>query len=534
MAYDPTRNSLILFGGGAGFSTNDWTRYDTLFDDTWEWTESEGWTELKPASKPLVGTGPGPSGGVVMFTDTTRSKLLLWAGWSMSTSPDDPRFRDCLWEWDGVAMTWSKRAPVADSSELAWMGPLAYDEGRQKLVLVAPLWRASVNAFWEWDPLTAGFSMRTTQFGLGEMGVQAAAYDSLRRRMVFLTVQPTETWEVDTAGPTWYHRTLSSLPGDFWGASMVFDSARGVMVAFGESEPTRDTVINVLAEFKVSQLGNGEGCTASTAASCASGFCVEGVCCDVAACTGACMSCSVPGSEGTCTKARAGAEVSGSCGDGLACDGAGACMAANGRTCANSVECASGFCVDRVCCETACTGTCVACNLVGHSGTCRPYQEGTDPESECGDGTGACKSFCDGIGGCTYPGNEVICGSCITCDGYGACTSYDNDCSYLGGNHPSGTGGVGGKADAGAGGAGGRPDTGGAGGTSGTGGVGGKADAGAGGAGGTSGGRDAAAAADASTPKLGHSGCSCAVSGNFSAMPSLALLALLGLLLGRW
>jgi MYXO-CTERM domain-containing protein len=430
-------------------------------------------------------------------------------------------------------MTWTKRAPVADSSEMAWIGPIAYDEGRQELLFLGPQSSNSSTSFSEWDPVTAGFTQDITQAPLGAAASEyalAAAYDSIRRRMVVLTASPPDTWELDTVGLTWYHRPPASLPQDFYDATMVFDSARGVMVAFGESETTSNTVVNVIAEFKVSQFGNGEGCTTSTATSCASGFCVEGVCCDVAACTGQCMSCNVPGSAGTCALAKAGAEVSGSCTDGLACNAAGGCLAGNGRTCSTSSECASGFCVDGVCCESACTGKCLACNITGQAGQCRPYQEGTDPEAECGDGTGVCKSFCDGVAGCIYPANEVTCAFCMNCDGYGACTLYDDDCSYVGGNNTSATGGAGGT--------GGRPDTGGAGGGGGgggAGGTGGKADgsaqSGTGGSGDTGGGRDAATVADASpTTRLVHPGCNCSVSEHSAGMSTLAFLAVLGLL----
>ena len=42
--------------------------------------------------------------------------------------------------------------------------------------------------------------------------------------------------------------------------------------------------------------------------------------------------------------------------------GAGACTSAS--------QCLSGFCVDSVCCNTACTGSMEKCNLPGHLGTC--------------------------------------------------------------------------------------------------------------------------------------------------------------------
>jgi hypothetical protein len=40
----------------------------------------------------------------------------------------------------------------------------------------------------------------------------------------------------------------------------------------------------------------------------------------------------------------------------------GGCRQANGTACATSSQCASWFCVDGVCCDSACTGVCQACS----------------------------------------------------------------------------------------------------------------------------------------------------------------------------
>ena len=46
-----------------------------------------------------------------------------------------------------------------------------------------------------------------------------------------------------------------------------------------------------------------------------------------------------------------------------------------------SLPCESGFCVDGVCCEERCQGSCQACNL-GRPGTCEPVIDfGTDPDT---------------------------------------------------------------------------------------------------------------------------------------------------------
>jgi hypothetical protein len=106
----------------------------------------------------------------------------------------------------------------------------------------------------------------------------------------------------------------------------------------------------------------------------------------------------------------------------------------NGLACTTAAQCMSGVCADGVCCATACTAGCVACNLAGTVGVCTPVPAGVDPGNDCVSElqttcgrTGAC----DGKGGCQLYGAGSICSaaSCAgatetlagTCDGAGAC-----------------------------------------------------------------------------------------------------------------
>ncbi|MEZ4248104.1 MAG: hypothetical protein R3B99_07690 [Polyangiales bacterium] len=53
-----------------------------------------------------------------------------------------------------------------------------------------------------------------------------------------------------------------------------------------------------------------------------------------------------------------------------------------GTTCDVDSACASGSCVDGVCCENACEGTCASClatDTGGEDGRCLPIREGFDP-----------------------------------------------------------------------------------------------------------------------------------------------------------
>ena len=48
------------------------------------------------------------------------------------------------------------------------------------------------------------------------------------------------------------------------------------------------------------------------------------------------------------------------------------------KTCTVGAQCASGFCVDGVCCDKACDGSCESCALTGKVGTCSPIKNAAD------------------------------------------------------------------------------------------------------------------------------------------------------------
>lgn len=65
--------------------------------------------------------------------------------------------------------------------------------------------------------------------------------------------------------------------------------------------------------------------------------------------------------------------------------------------CTDPTQCKSGFCVDGVCCNAACAGSCQACTATkkggGVDGICGNIGNGLDPDGECANG-------CDGQGAC--------------------------------------------------------------------------------------------------------------------------------------
>ena len=123
------------------------------------------------------------------------------------------------------------------------------------------------------------------------------------------------------------------------------------------------------------------------------------------------------------------------------CSSAGHCVSpqTNGASCTAGSQCASGDCVDGVCCETTCAGLCNACagaKTGAADGLCRPVTAGTDPDSECAqDPATSCghDGTCDGAGACrlylagSVCASETCSGSTDSpaqrCDGAGVCVT---------------------------------------------------------------------------------------------------------------
>jgi len=199
----------------------------------------------------------------------------------------------------------------------------------------------------------------------------------------------------------------------------------------------------------------GQPCTNN--ASCASGICMDGRCCDKA-CLTTCHSCNVVGKEGTCspltdasdtgceaacvkcsagkcTPLALGATVTvgaKTCTGSQACDGSGSCKKVKGKTCAKGLDCVSDQCWDNRCCDVSCEKICRSCNLSKKEGTCSFILQGDDPDNDCIGKHPLCGGACDGKGACEFPGLGTLCGKCQACDGTGNCTKTPVDDTQCG------------------------------------------------------------------------------------------------------
>jgi len=193
---------------------------------------------------------------------------------------------------------------------------------------------------------------------------------------------------------------------------------------------------------------------------CVSGYVADGVCCD-GKCSDPCHWCNDPSAPGVCQSVSGSAPngngcnnhlqcsngtcptqctASSQCSAGFYCNGQGACVETKplGAQCSTDGECPDGNpCVQGVCCESACSGSCEACN---QSGRCIPLAKGELPREgnpPCPDAQDrACAASCDGTtrDRCAFPTSGAPCAAAVCtkegvfqpageCNGSGSCVT---------------------------------------------------------------------------------------------------------------
>ncbi len=131
----------------------------------------------------------------------------------------------------------------------------------------------------------------------------------------------------------------------------------------------------------------GVGCGGG--AECATGNCVDGVCCNVSACP-TCRNCGA--GTGTCSVVVTNGNDNSatSCNGNNTCNGTGTCLKALGQGCGGGGECASGNCVDGVCCNVSACPTCRNC--ASGTGLCSTVVTGDDATATTCSGNNTCSA----------------------------------------------------------------------------------------------------------------------------------------------
>jgi hypothetical protein len=445
LAFDATRQVVVLFGGEK--CANKTCSTMTNLNDTWEWNGTN-WSQMSTS------TAPAPRTGSRMVFDSARQVDVLFGGTNCISDCTTLTEYGDTWEWNGTA--WTQEAPASSPGGRDSVG-MAYDSARSVTVLFGGY--GSSGDTWEWNG--TNWTQVTPEPSVTYRYYSPMTFDSSRGRTVIFagTTAATDlddTWEyyahggACTAGSqcdTGYCVDGVCCNTSSCGTCQACNTAAspGACAAvINAPDPPSCTGTQTCDDNGACKAVVGQPCPQGNT-NCANGACVDGYCCN-SACTGACDSCAqalgAP-ANGTCGPASKGYSGDPTCSGGYLCNGAsdtcpatcsgdtncasgyfcnanGSCQAqkAQGSTCSASAgvdclqgqchECATGNCVDGVCCDSSCSGSCEVCSKAlgaPADGTCSTAPQGyagtpTCAPYSCSGTSGSCPSGCGGANDC--------------------------------------------------------------------------------------------------------------------------------------
>jgi hypothetical protein len=267
MAYDGTRQEMVVFGGQTGlgdtwtFNGTAWTlktspqapraRYgqgmtfdgahnqvvlyggyqsDGGSNDTWIW-DGTNWQQKNPAQSPPKLYHPA------MVFDEARGQVLLFGGYEPARGAISE-----TWLWDGE--TWTKAAP-ATSPGARYQHTLAYDAERQKVVLFGSHWGGYTDT-WTWDGTT--WTQATPLNRPPGLSDAAMTYDSQRKQVILYGgsswewggARP-ETWAWN--GTDWAALNTTDTPAGRSAHAMAYDPVRQQLVVVGGNQSTETFIL---------------------------------------------------------------------------------------------------------------------------------------------------------------------------------------------------------------------------------------------------------------------------------------------------
>jgi hypothetical protein len=202
---------------------------------------------------------------------------------------------------------------------------------------------------------------------------------------------------------------LASVPRPELAPALASEADGRMLLAYQRFVDTPTLSVRVHGKLVASGILDGAAC--SDDSDCASRACEDGVCC--AQSCGSCQQCEA--GTGACV-AVTGVEDD-SCFGPERCDASGSCKASEGQPCSDAAECASGFCVEGTCCNSACDASCEQCNAPLGTCTVRDCGGYSCEDRMCRD---SCRSSldcaegyqCVGDGTCQLPTSSDVTGEC--------------------------------------------------------------------------------------------------------------------------
>lgn len=425
LAYDPVRKAVLLHGGNATLASL------APLADTWV-LEPGGWRELNDP-------GPTPALESTLVRNDSGTQWLRFGGKSQG---GQVLAETWLLEPTGWRRLMTARSPAARS-----LHSLAWDTAHRRWVLFGG--KASdgtaLSDTWLFDG-TDWRELTKTPTPPGRFSAVFLA-DAASTRLLLHGGSASrgrrlnDTWSLSDAGWVSLSNTQEEAPTNTRRGQLFQLDQRPIFLRAGLPIYSAEATERDVNQDEWLLYTRGGVCTNDAA--CTSGHCVDGVCCEVASC-GSCQTCNGE-SPGRCTVV-ANAEDPDTCkgAEQKICDRLGRCGPGPGAQCGVAADCATGACIDGVCCDRPCDGACEACaanaKVTGKDdGYCGPARRGSNPGNRCGDGgvcgrAGACEvgttcqseaTLVDPLGNVTSCGDYVCrAGACLTrCDSIADCVA---------------------------------------------------------------------------------------------------------------
>lgn len=214
LAYDASRQRVVLFGGRAGQFPNE-----TIRTDTWEW-DGGSWTQRAT-------TGPSPRVHQSMAYDRARQRVVLYGGFSVVSNQE---LRD-VWEWNGTA--WTQAGAAVPPDRIA--RGVAFDEAGSRLLLISAQESGTGVFVDSWD----GSVIAPVTGAAPGCAPQAGALASLAASGVFFfgCAGPATDAQWRFASGTWTQPGGAPPPART-GHALAYDRARQAVVMYGGVSPS--------------------------------------------------------------------------------------------------------------------------------------------------------------------------------------------------------------------------------------------------------------------------------------------------------
>jgi hypothetical protein len=219
MAFDPTTNSTLLFGGVRGY-------YSTL-GDTWQLAGGI-WSQLTPANSPPAREGPA------MAFDVATGTVVLFGGSTGLFGGDCCDLSD-TWVWDGT--NWTQINTLGPAARRFDGQGMVYDANTGNVILFGGIVQGNsyLGDTWAWNGTSQTWTQLSPAASPSPRGGHAMANDRAGNVVLFGGTNGTnnsaDTWVWN--GTTWQQQSPVAAPPARSGHAMVFDPDLNEVVLFG-------------------------------------------------------------------------------------------------------------------------------------------------------------------------------------------------------------------------------------------------------------------------------------------------------------